>query len=73
MSVNPEDIFAIVGPAMEREINQMLDSIGHDDLTALEKVALVAFLRPVYERIQEQERPLPSPLKLVRKELRKKG
>lgn len=47
------------------ELNDMLDTICHDDLTMREYVVVVEALRPVYERALEAQRLPESPLRLV--------
>jgi hypothetical protein len=60
-----DDLASPCLPLARREVCRILDGVEPDDLTACEMVALLAVLRPAYERVQTVEAQ-PVPLKLVR-------
>jgi hypothetical protein len=60
-----DDLAGICLPLASREVRRILDCVGPEDLNACEMVALLAVLRPAYQRVQAVEAQ-PVSLKLVR-------
>jgi hypothetical protein len=59
-----DDLAGICLPLASREVRRILDLVGPEDLNACEMVALLAVLRPAYQRVQAVEAQ-PVSLKLV--------